>query len=460
MSSSQTYIGLTRLPCSQVVAGVARWLNPHWRAAKVICLGFQGYPADDDWASTQPAPAASADRVRVLRVMCSRVRRGLYKSTDPPVGLRRWIAGVLPLCQNLSALHLRHVELKELPALPLLMHLILEDIICRPALVDSLKGLASLRTLRVSGFWGGRASTWDVRACTRLYRVYMSQYLAGGLVACGKDLCVPPACTIALELAESADTRSWLVHLGSRISDLHLHFIPYDVAIAHQTSMHAPELLRLRHVTLYEDFIGFNAGSLCLARLLGGLPQTVESLHLHYPILSSEQALIEVPARLRALRLKGVCDEDECRWGCICPPSQRTQDLTFGLHAGLERLCLVLWGARVGLQCLDAGAPAALRELSVQARGVDMDAQLAAEVAQRGRVLARCDVVDIIVWWHLIDAQVPTVQVVHIGQGPVHMEVPGLPGDRAVQRHWACTCGTCAECLGPEAFGGVVDACR
>ena len=34
--------------CGQLVAGFSRWLNTHWRAAKVICLHFTGYPAEKD----------------------------------------------------------------------------------------------------------------------------------------------------------------------------------------------------------------------------------------------------------------------------------------------------------------------------------------------------------------------------------------------------------------------------
>ena len=87
---------------------------------------------------------------------------------------------------------------------------------------------------------------------------------------------------------------------------------------------------------------------------------------------------------------------------------------------------------------------------------VDMDDQLAAKVAQRGRVLERCDVLD--KEWDSILSAVPAVQVAYIGRGPVHMERRCV-GGRERHWHWACTCGACAECLGPEAFGGVGDAC-
>ena len=105
---------------------------------------------------------------------------------------------------------------------------------------------------------------------------------------------------------------------------------------------------------------------------------------------------------------------------CRCAAALRTEGLTFGLHADLERVCLVLWGVCAGLQCLDAGAAAGLRELNVQAQAVDMDSRLAAEVAQRGRVLGRCDVLDR--EWGAAGFDVPSVQVVYIGRGPVHME--------------------------------------
>ena len=115
-----------------------------------------------------------------------------------------------------------------------------------------------------------------------------------------------------------------------------------------------------------------------MAHLLGGLPGQVESLRLTYiHCLPSEQAMV-VPASLRALCVKAVGRN---------PPADSsgpTPDLTFGLHAGLERLCLVLWESRVGLQCLDAGAATGLRELIVQARAVGMDSHLAAQVAAAG----------------------------------------------------------------------------
>ena len=190
--------------------------------------------------------------------------------------------------------------------------------------------------------------------------------------------------------------------------------------------MHAPQLSQLRHVTLIVDGQlglwenGGVQGSLCVARLLGALPRCVESLHLDYPSLMSEEAVVVVPASLRALRIKGVCKQYLCGRGCCCAPSQRAQDLAFGLHAGLKRLCLVLWGVRVGLQCLDAGAPADLQELNVQAQAVELDIDLDAEVARRGRVLEHCDVIDN--EWDRGHSVLPPVQVAYIGRGPVHME--------------------------------------
>ena len=243
------------------------------------------------------------------------------------------------------------------------------------------------------------------------------------------------------------------MRLGRRLTNLRLKYTSCYERALRTSLVHAPQLSHLRHLTLIV-YCGTSGSSwlVCVARLLGGLPRCVESLHLNHPNLMSEEAVVVVPASLRALRLKGVCNRSFCRLGCDCPPSQRTQDLTFGLHAGLERLCLVLWGVRVGLQCPDAHAPAGLRELNVQARVVDMDSHVAAEVAQRGRVLERCDRIDYA--WDRRYSVVPPVQVAFIGQGPVHME---YRGDVGRVQHWSCMCGTCAECLGPEAFGGVVD---
>ena len=131
------------LHCGQAVAGFARWLNTHWRAARVICLDFQANPAQADWEAIQPAPAASADRVRILCITCKISRPTTLEEfrnamRDLPVGLPQWVAGVVPLCQNLTALHLSGVHQKELPALPLLVHLILDRCRFTPLLSPGL----------------------------------------------------------------------------------------------------------------------------------------------------------------------------------------------------------------------------------------------------------------------------------------------------------------------------------
>ena len=172
---------------------------------------------------------------------------------DLPLGLPRSVAGVLPLCQNLTALHLRHVELKELPALPLLTHLILplQECMSQPVLVASLRGLASLETLLVRGVWGPEPPAWDARACVRLRRLHISCKLVAGLAAAGQDLCLPPACAVALQFQHIEQWRRWLVRLGSRLAALSLLFLSADVAASRASFMHAPQLLQLRHVTLH-----------------------------------------------------------------------------------------------------------------------------------------------------------------------------------------------------------------
>ena len=92
----------------------------------------------------------------------------------------RCVAAVVPLCQNLTALHFRNVELEELPALPLLKHLILEKLCVEPVLVASLQGLASLETLYMHGTIRAFSTTceWDITACTRLRRVFLSPGIA------------------------------------------------------------------------------------------------------------------------------------------------------------------------------------------------------------------------------------------------------------------------------------------
>ena len=456
-TGNQASAGITCLHCGQLGDGVARWLDTHWRVAKVICLDFRGEPADGTWQAAQPASASPAASARVLRVTCT---RSFLACDEWRTALPRWVAGVLPLCQNLTALHLRDVQIPELPTLPHLVHLILQTSTVQPLLASSLHGLARLETLHVAGFWretlsvgGARLPNmleWDLRACSRLRRVVLAGELAWGLAATHYDLWLPPACTVAVHrFPHWEELRGWLVRLGSRVTNLDMGCYATELT-ARTTFMHAPELSQLRHVTLSLRHEGEH--TLCVARLLGGLPQGVESLHLDYPGLSGKQGSCVVPASLRALRITGYsCTEGRA---CHDAPCQLTKDLTLSLHASLERLCLVLWGARVGLHCLDAGAPASLRGLNVQARAVELDSHLAAEVAQRGRVLERCDVVDDN---GLGDSEwevLPRVQVVYIGRGSVHMEARL---GRYILRHWPCTCGACAECLGPEPFGGVAD---
>ena len=462
---------LTCLHCGQRVLGAVRWLSTRWRAAKVICLNLQAYPAGheypaqsdypavDDWEAALSAFASPAGCVRVLRVTCSIDMVSLLDMSPAPWlalncqrRIGRWAAGFVPVCQNLTVLYLRNVELRELPALPLLVHLILEDLLVQPELIASFQGLASLETLHIRGTtsihkprtaWG-----WDVNACTRLRRVFMSMYIAHVLAIAGVDLCPPPACTASLNFGDSKYVLPWLVRLGRRLGELHFHDHSFDMAATLTHLKYAPGLSELRHLTLVVR--SKSNSSLSVAHLLDGLPQSVERLRLDYfDCLPSEQAVIAVPASLRALRVRAVC-----RHSSQGPTDllQGTTDLAFGLHAGLERLCLVLWEVHVDLQCLDAGAPTGLQELVVQARAVDMDSHLAAEVALRGRMLESCDVVD--ESWGSPGLAVPTVQVVHIGQGPVHLEYR-YPTGRVWQ--WPCICGSCAKCLGPEAFGGVVD---
>lgn len=103
-----------------------RWFNTHWRAAHIICLDFQGYPftpfPEIDWEApaSDPAPGSA----RVLRVMCEGPYGEWYgtwlegPAQDDLVSvLPRWVAGVAPLCQNLTGLHLRGMRAEPLPAL-------------------------------------------------------------------------------------------------------------------------------------------------------------------------------------------------------------------------------------------------------------------------------------------------------------------------------------------------------
>ena len=335
---------LSCLRSGQVVAGATLWLESHWRAAKVICLDFRGYPDACDWDAGRPAPSSPVGSARVLRVTCRRLGARIdilpewgQAAEELPFGLPRWVAGVLPLCRNLTALHLRCVELREVPALPLLVHLILEDCVFQPALMASLQELTAFETLHVRGVWGLGPPAWDVRACTRLRRVYMSQKLAATLAEAGQELRLPPACTVALEFPQEDKWRWWLEQVGGRLAELRMCEVPVVAAATHATFVHTVQLSQLRHVTLF--LAREPPHSLCVARLLCGLPRSVESLHLKYRVLFSEQAVVVVPASLRALRIKAVCDGSCCSdifRECDCPPLECTRALTLGLHRGLH----------------------------------------------------------------------------------------------------------------------------
>lgn len=88
-----------------------RWLNNHWRTASVICLDFQGYSYKPEVHWEAPAHACAAGSAHVLRVTYGgnfgrwHANSGL-ECDDLASGLPRWVAGVLPLCQNLTALHI------------------------------------------------------------------------------------------------------------------------------------------------------------------------------------------------------------------------------------------------------------------------------------------------------------------------------------------------------------------
>ena len=423
------YSGMTCLHCGQLVAGVTRWLGIHWRAAKVICLDFQGRDPDDGhWQAILPAPSASGC-ARVLRVTCphksgSAGWRGKVALESTLSELPRWVAEVTPLCPNLVALHLRNVKVMQIPELPVLKHLILEECVFRPSLVASLQGLASLETLHMSGCEDfSEFPEWDLRACTSLRRVFMSYGVIMYQAQLGRELCLPPACTVALEFPQSGSWRGWVMRLSSRIVDLRLHSpIGQPLAPRCTSFMHEPQLSQLRHVTLLvkprssHRRPGELPESLGMAGLLGGLPQTVETLHIDSPYMLSGEGMVVVPASLRALRIRCVCGHCACSRADCCPPSEGVLDLlTIGLHAGLE--CLQLVGAH------------GLRDLTVQARVVDMDDHLAAEVAQRGRVLERCDVFDS--EWDEYRGAMPQVQMVHIGQGPVQRSTGSVTAARA-----------------------------
>ena len=215
----------------------------------------------------------------------------------------------------------------------MLVHLILEDIRVEPVLVASLQGLASLETLYVRGAFDAlcTAGEWDMTACTRLRRVFLSWGIATRLSKEGQDLKLPPACTAAVQFNNNEQVLPWLKRLGRRLGQLHFTINRCYTAAKLTHLVCAPQLSQLRHLTLTVGFVPNS--SLFVAQLVGGLPRRVESLSLTYfTRLPIEQAIVVVPASLRALRVKAMA----------CLPAQGPADITFGLHAGLERLCLAL----------------------------------------------------------------------------------------------------------------------
>ena len=224
------------------------------------------------------AHASAAACARVLRVMSSDPisymrevwKREGYAGQSRPLGLHEWVAGALPMCQNLTALHLRSVQIVQVPALPLLVHLILEECVFGPALVASLQGLVRLETLHVSGSWASKElPVWDISACTRLRRVFMGSMLAYNLEKYVKDLHVPPACTVALAIYSQQGWHRWLVQLGTRLAHLRIMWLRAEEAMSRTFFLHAPELTQLQHVTLIVARPQM-PGSLCVAPLAEG----------------------------------------------------------------------------------------------------------------------------------------------------------------------------------------------
>lgn len=251
------------------------------------------------------------------------------------------------------------------------------------------------------------------------------------------------SCELSASSESAADRLPWLLQLGPQLESLTLCTLQWTDFGKTFSALHALQTSRLRHLILYfqgcQDFDG-PAPRVCL--VLACLPSLLRSLHLRYlsedtkPWASTSRS-VDVPASLSAL---SIC----------CAPGRPRADvgpLALRLHARLSWLQLQACDRDVALGCLDAGGAAGLQEANVQARSVALDAQLAAEVARRGRTFSKRN-------GELREGFIAgsEMQVVHMGRGPLFPDnvCSGYPETFA----WAvpCRCGACCACLGPGMF--------
>ena len=454
----------------QILACYLRWLEANWRAASVVCLdllGSSSLPASAHLDPPEPGPPAG--RLRALRLRFNVVRNNVRRRRSAPgtPALVAWLAAVAAQCPNLRAFHVAGAYFQALPALPGLVHLALDISLITPALFPSLRNLPVLETLHLRGAWdgldwalaqqGARRPAFDLTPCVRLRHAsfgFVKVLDTAAMMAW--DPALPPGCMVTLEFMhpDLEPEPLWLARYGPRLQAVRIHLERNAPLSGCRSVPFAAQLAHVRRLDLIFDgplYQRPGSGScFVLADVLACLPPRLESLRLEHPRVEVLRAggpcnRIEVPAGLRALRLKSSLgwelEDAEGRSMTAWMP-------TFLLHASLSRLYLLLWSTCVALECLDAGAAAGLQALNVQARSVFPDAQLAAEVGARGRefVTRQSSMGKVFTpeddgnWSYMHDGQ--EVHVVRIGRRPVPMEFEG--GCQLVD--WPCMCGACGEC--------------
>lgn len=399
-----------------------------------------------------PEPAGPAHSLRVLRLLFgSALTEHCLRGTI-------WFAAAAPQCTNLRVLHLEGVHVDALPPLPHLAHLLVLRAAVPRALLAPLQGLPRLETLLVHGCGFGDPehclASLDLLPCKQLRHVCLSPEIARALTVHGNTgLDAPPGCKFAVGVKQvHKRPAAWAMRLGAHLESLHVD-LPMREDIAHTFAALTSHVCHLRHLTLVFARTSQQPiqGSLCATHLLGCLPRSVETLHVDHQRVSTS-GLAVVPAGLRALRIKSVCDSSLCRRGHMCGPHTEANPrvLRFGVHAKISRLCLLLWEAEVKLDLLgERGARARIQDLNVQARFIWLTEELSNKVAFVGRYghLYECDTIDGA--WNEALEDLPEGGYAHLGSEPVHLE---YKNERGGKKQWPCTCGACCECLGPSVF--------
>ncbi len=124
----------------QALEGYLHWLRANFRAAGALRLDLtRARPPGAEVHVPAPEHGRHAGRLRALQLLL-----GGAGWTFDRAG---WARGLVAASPHLAALHVSGVHVAELPALPRLAHLLLDDLRLSAPLLASLAGLTALRTL-------------------------------------------------------------------------------------------------------------------------------------------------------------------------------------------------------------------------------------------------------------------------------------------------------------------------